>query len=65
MRRDSVAHSTAISILAEKRSKVTDEKRLFEPGDSRELLRGWLLHAHKGRDKRAFQLSISTPSLSS
>lgn len=24
---------------------------LFEPDDSNELLRGWLLHAHKGRDR--------------
>src|SRR5215831_10678127 len=24
---------------------------VFEPGDPNELLRGWLLHAHKGRDR--------------
>ncbi len=30
---------------------MTDEKRLFEPGNPKELLRGWLLHAHKGRDR--------------
>jgi hypothetical protein len=24
---------------------------LFEPDDANELLRGWLLHAHKGRDR--------------
>jgi hypothetical protein len=26
-------------------------KRLFEPANREELLRGWLLHAHKGRDR--------------
>ncbi|MDQ4028478.1 MAG: SLATT domain-containing protein [Actinomycetota bacterium] len=26
-------------------------KKVFEPDDSEELLRGWLLHAHKGRDR--------------
>lgn len=26
-------------------------KRLFEPVNREELLRGWLLHAHKGRDR--------------
>jgi hypothetical protein len=26
-------------------------KNLFEPGSTEELLRGWLLHAHKGRDR--------------
>jgi hypothetical protein len=51
VRRDSVATRQRFLIPAEKRSKVTDEKRLFEPADSRELLRGWLLHAHKGRDR--------------
>jgi hypothetical protein len=30
---------------------MSDEKRLFEPGNPKELLRGWLLHAHKGRDR--------------
>jgi hypothetical protein len=25
---------------------------VFEPDDSNELLRGWLLHAHKGRDRQ-------------
>lgn len=24
---------------------------IFEPDDPNELLRGWLLHAHKGRDR--------------
>jgi len=27
------------------------EKLLFEPANAVELLRGWLLHAHKGRDR--------------
>ncbi len=49
MRRDSVGPlDSDLQFPPEKRSKVTDEKRLFEPADSRELLRGWLLHAHKG-----------------
>jgi len=26
-------------------------KKLFEPANREELLRGWLLHAHKGRDR--------------
>ena len=26
-------------------------QRLFEPGSTGELLRGWLIHAHKGRDR--------------
>ena len=26
-------------------------KPLFEPADTEELLRGWLLHAHKSRDR--------------
>jgi len=26
-------------------------KKLFEPANDEELLRGWLLHAHKGRDR--------------
>ncbi|HYK36949.1 SLATT domain-containing protein [Alloacidobacterium sp.] len=26
-------------------------QRFFEPGSQRELLRGWLIHAHKGRDR--------------
>jgi hypothetical protein len=26
-------------------------QRLFDPGSSLELLRGWLIHAHKGRDR--------------
>ncbi len=26
-------------------------KKLFEPANHEELLRGWLLHAHKGRDR--------------
>lgn len=26
-------------------------KKLFEPQDSRELLKGWLIHANKGREK--------------
>jgi hypothetical protein len=26
-------------------------KKLFEPSNREELLRGWLLHAHKGRDR--------------
>ena len=26
---------------------------VFEPEDANELLRGWLLHAHKGRDRHA------------
>ena len=52
MRRDSVGPlDSDLQFPPEKRSKVTDEKRLFEPADSRELLRGWLLHAHKGRDR--------------
>jgi len=29
------------------------EKRLLEPANREELLRGWLLHAHKGRDRHA------------
>jgi hypothetical protein len=29
----------------------TPGKRVFEPGSREELLRGWLLHAHKGRDR--------------
>src|SRR6058998_688996 len=30
---------------------MTDTKRLLEPANMQELLRGWLLHAHKGRDR--------------
>jgi hypothetical protein len=30
---------------------MTDPKRLLEPSNTGELLRGWLLHAHKGRDR--------------
>jgi hypothetical protein len=26
-------------------------QELFEPGDRRDLLEGWLLHAHKARDR--------------
>lgn len=26
-------------------------KRLFDPGSQYELLLGWLIHAHKGRDR--------------
>src|SRR5713101_4909759 len=26
-------------------------KKVFEPENTKELLRGWLLHAHKGRDR--------------
>src|SRR5688572_28165261 len=32
-------------------SKPHDPKRIYEPLESRELLRGWLLHAHKERDR--------------
>jgi hypothetical protein len=32
------------------RSRV-QPKKLFEPANREELLRGWLLHAHKGRDR--------------
>ncbi|MGH9875843.1 MAG: SLATT domain-containing protein [Pyrinomonadaceae bacterium] len=32
------------------RAKV-QPKKLFEPANREELLRGWLLHAHKGRDR--------------
>jgi hypothetical protein len=28
-----------------------DGKRVFEPGDTGEVLLGWLLHAHKGRQR--------------
>lgn len=30
---------------------MTDTKKLFEPQSTVELLRGWLIHAHKGRDR--------------
>jgi conflict system pore-forming effector with SLATT domain len=30
---------------------MPEDKRLFEPASMKELLRGWLLHAHKGRDR--------------
>jgi hypothetical protein len=30
---------------------MTDPNRLLEPSNTVELLRGWLLHAHKGRDR--------------
>jgi len=30
---------------------MASEKLLFEPANGVELLRGWLLHAHKGRDR--------------
>ncbi len=30
---------------------MSTPKRLFEPASPVELLRGWLLHAHKGRDR--------------
>ena len=29
-------------------------KKLFEPANREELLRGWLLHAHKGRGRHDF-----------
>jgi hypothetical protein len=29
----------------------SDTQRLFDPGSTLELLRGWLIHAHKGRDR--------------
>lgn len=30
---------------------MTDPKLILEPSNTVELLRGWLLHAHKGRDR--------------
>jgi hypothetical protein len=30
---------------------MTGTQRLFEPQSTSELLRGWLIHAHKGRDR--------------
>ena len=30
---------------------MSNAQRLFEPGSVLELLRGWLIHAHKGRDR--------------
>lgn len=30
---------------------MTDGTRVLEPANAEELLRGWLLHAHKGRDR--------------
>jgi hypothetical protein len=32
-------------------SKQLETKRIYDPPDSHELLRGWLLHAHKERDR--------------
>jgi hypothetical protein len=32
-------------------SRESDVKRIFEPDDTEQLLRGWLLHAHKGRER--------------
>ena len=32
-------------------SAKVQPKKLFEPSNREELLRGWLLHAHKGRDR--------------
>lgn len=32
-------------------NKKRKKKKLFEPTNNEELLRGWLLHAHKGRDR--------------
>jgi hypothetical protein len=29
----------------------SDAKKIFKPDDMREVLLGWLLHAHKGRDR--------------
>jgi hypothetical protein len=34
--------------------------KLFEPADREELLRGWLLHAHKGRDRHDFAAIVGT-----
>lgn len=30
---------------------IDQPKKLFEPSNREELLRGWMLHAHKGRDR--------------
>lgn len=38
-----MAHSSAPSIVL--------ERKVFEPVDLEELLKGWLLHAHKGRER--------------
>lgn len=32
---------------------MNESKRVYEPADVRELLRGWLLHAHKERDRHS------------
>lgn len=32
-------------------SPESDAKTIFEPDDTEQLLRGWLLHAHKGRER--------------
>ena len=30
---------------------MSEEKKIFEPENGDEILRGWILHAHKGRDR--------------
>lgn len=32
-------------------NKDSKAKKIFEPDSVEELLRGWVLHAHKGRDR--------------
>jgi hypothetical protein len=33
---------------------MSEGQRIFDPKDANELLRGWLLHAHKGRSRHDF-----------
>lgn len=37
---------------------MPEAKKLFEPHSSVELLRGWLIHAHKGRDRHDLSARI-------
>jgi hypothetical protein len=46
-----VAEATRLRCFADRAADMADDKRLFSPHSVTDLVAGWLLHAHKARDR--------------